>query len=103
MLNCFELTGGKTAGMPERKKINKNLMLLLAGRTVSDMGTSIQAAVIPLYIIDTGGSAAAIGLYSFLSLMPALIVYPFAGVLGDRHNRKTIMVSSDFVCGAVIL
>lgn len=57
----------------------------------------------PLYIIDIGGSAATIGLFSFLSLVPALIVYPFAGVLGDRSNRKTITVVTDFISGILLL
>lgn len=75
----------------------------MLGRTVSDMGTGIQMMIMPLYIIDVGGSAAAIGLFSFLSLAPALIVYPFAGVLGDRLNRKAIMVTTDFFSAGVIL
>ncbi len=87
----------------KNKKININLILLLAGGMVSVTGTSIQVAVMPLYIIDAGGSAATIGLYSFFLLVPALIVSPFAGVLGDRHNRKIIMVSTDFACGAAVL
>jgi MFS family permease len=70
---------------------------------VSDTGTSIQMMVMPLYIIDAGGSAATIGLFSFASLVPALLVYPFAGVFGDRMNRKAIMVGTDFVSGGVIL
>lgn len=82
---------------------NTNLILFLLGRMVSDTGTSMQMMIMPLYIIDIGGSAATIGLFSFLSLVPALIVYPFAGVLGDRMNRKTIMVVTDFVSAGVIL
>jgi len=85
------------------QKVNTNLMLLLAGRMVSDLGTSIKMAVMPLYIIDIGGSAATIGIYSFFLLIPALVVFPFAGVLGDRYNRKTIMVMTDFGCGATML
>lgn len=85
-----------------RKKINKNLVLLLLGRGVSDMGASIQMIVMPLYIIDVGGSAATVGLYSFLS-MATVLVYPLAGVLGDRLNRKTIMVSTDFASASVVL
>jgi len=44
--------------------------------------------ILPLFIIDIGGSATTIGLSAFLSLMPIIIVYPFAGVMGDRLNRK---------------
>ncbi|MTI48609.1 MAG: MFS transporter [Firmicutes bacterium] len=89
--------------MIKKNKINTNLILLLLGRMVSDTGTAIQMAVMPIYIIDIGGSAATVGLFSFLSFLPALLVYPFAGVMGDRWNRKAIMVSTDLISGAVIL
>ncbi|QHQ61595.1 MFS transporter [Anaerocolumna sedimenticola] len=85
------------------KKINKNLLLLLLGRMVSDTGTGIQMVIIPLYIIDVGGSSATVGLFSFLCLMPTLLVYPFAGVLGDRLNRKRIMITTDLASALVIL
>ena len=70
---------------------------------MSDTGTGIQAMIIPLYIIDTGGSAATVGLFSFLSLIPILLIYPFAGVAGDRLNRKSIMVGTDLANGLIIL
>lgn len=84
-------------------KLNKNLLLLLFGRMISDIGSSIQMLIMPLYIIDIGGSAATIGLFSFLSLMPILIMYPLAGVIGDRLNRKIIMVLADFISSIFIL
>ncbi|HZJ76094.1 MAG TPA: MFS transporter, partial [Oscillospiraceae bacterium] len=56
-----------------------------------------------LYIIDTGGSAATVGLFSFLSLIPILLIYPFAGIAGDRLNRKIIMVATDLANGLIIL
>lgn len=87
----------------DKKAVNTNLILLLLGRMVSDTGTSLQMVVIPLYIIDAGGSAATLGLFSFLALMPALLIYPLAGVLGDRLNRKTIMVVTDFVSAGIII
>ena len=87
----------------KNKKVNTNLILLIFGRMVSDVGSSIQILILPLYIIDIGGSAATIGLFSFLSLMPILIVYPFSGVLGDRLNRKLIMVFADLFSAVFIL
>jgi len=82
--------------MNENKKApNKNFMLLMLGRIVSDTGTGVQAVVMPLYIIDIGGSAATVGLFTFLALIPALVIYPFAGVFGDRLNRKSIMIGAD--------
>jgi MFS transporter, DHA3 family, macrolide efflux protein len=87
----------------DKKALNTNFMLLMLGRIVSDIGTGIQAVVMPLYIIDVGGSAATVGLFTFLSLVPALLIYPFAGVFGDRLNRKFIMIITDLSSGGVII
>jgi MFS family permease len=87
----------------EKKPVNTNLILLLLGRIISDTGSGIQMVVMPLYIIDLGGSAATVGLFSFLSLVPALVVYPFARVLGDRMSRKAIMVATDLASAAATL
>lgn len=87
----------------EKQAFNSNFMLFLIGRMVSDTGTSIQMMIMPIYIIDAGGDAATIGLFSFISLVPALLVYPFAGVIGDRMNRKKIMVITDLISAGVIL
>ena len=87
----------------KKKPLNTNFIFLMLGRMVSDTGAGIQAMIIPLYIIDTGGSAATVGLFSFLSLIPILLIYPFAGVAGDRLNRKSIMVGTDLANGLIIL
>lgn len=80
-----------------------NFLLLALARTVSDMGTGMQAIIMPLYIIDIGRSAATVGLFSFLSLVPALLVYPLAGVVGDRSNRKVITIATDLASAALLL
>jgi len=67
------------------------------------MGTTILMVAMPLYILDIGGSAASVGLLSFAAFLPSLIIYPFAGVIGDRCNRKTIMVITKLGSGATIL
>lgn len=85
------------------KKLNRNIVLLLFGRMISDLGSSIQAIVMPLYIIDIGGSAITVGLFSFFTLIPILLCYPIAGVLSDRYNRKLIMVSCDILSGTLLL
>lgn len=82
---------------------NTNFILFLLGRIVSDTGTSIQMMTMPLYILDMGGTASTMGAFSFLALMPALLIYPFAGVVGDRANRKIIMVTTDIISAGVIL
>ncbi|WP_069999143.1 MFS transporter [Cellulosilyticum sp. I15G10I2] len=87
----------------KKKFLNTNFVLFLAGRMISDVGSSVQMVTMPLYILDIGGSAATIGMFSFLTLLPALVIYPFAGVIGDRMNRKKIMVGTDLMSAGAIL
>ena len=88
--------------MSNKKTANRNILLLLLGRMTTDIGMSIQMIAMPLFIIDMGGSAATVGLYSFMSIA-AVLVFPIAGVFGDRYNRKKIMVTTDFACAGVML
>lgn len=80
-----------------------NLLLFTLGRLVSLTGSGIQSIALPLFILDKTGSGTMMGVFAMLSIVPTLVVAPFAGVLGDRLNRKTIAVYTDFGRGAIIL
>ncbi len=81
----------------------RNFCLFAMGRFVSLIGSGIQMIAIPLYILDLTGSGTMMGIFTFLSWMPTLAMGPFAGVLGDRWNRKKIMVNMDYARGGLIL
>lgn len=81
----------------------RNFNLYAIGRFVSLMGSGIQMIAIPLYILDLTGSGTMMGIFTFLSWLPTLAMAPFAGVLGDRWNRKKIMVNMDYARGGLIL
>ena len=102
MLKSSDVRGIEKINHP-KSRWNINLLLLLWGRMVSDTGSRIQLIVVPLFILDQGDDGATIGLFSFLALAPALLIYPLAGVLGDRWNRKRIMVLTDLASGSLIL
>lgn len=74
-----------------------DLRLLISGRFITTTGSLMQMSILPLYILDLGGSAATMGTFLLASMLPMMLVAPFAGVHGDRHNRKRIMVSSDLI------
>ncbi|NMM62507.1 MFS transporter [Clostridium sp. P21] len=84
-------------------KLKRNLSFYMLGRFISYIGTGIQQIAIPLYILDITHSAIMMGLFSALNLLPNVITLPFAGILGDRKNRKTIMVVTDIGRGVLIL
>ena len=83
-------------------KKNNNLRMFIGGRFISLLGSGIQMIVLPLYILDLTGSGTLMGIFSVLTLVPALIAAPFSGIIGDRRNRKHIMIVMDFGRGALI-
>ncbi|ABR30238.1 MFS transporter [Thermosipho melanesiensis] len=83
--------------------LNKNFTLFILGRLVSLIGSGIQMIAIPLYILDKTGSGTAMGIFTLLGILPRLLAAPFSGVIGDRFNRKNIMVLTDFIRGILII
>ncbi len=84
-------------------KDNKNLLFYILGRFISYIGTGIQQVAIPLYILDITHSGIMMGIFSAVNLVPNVITLPFAGILGDRKNRKNIMAAADFGRGILVL
>ena len=84
-------------------KERRNFWLYAVGRLVSLVGTGVQDIAVPLFILDITQSGTAMGTFMIISMAPRLVLVPLAGVVGDRVNRKLIMVWTDFGRGAVIL
>jgi MFS transporter, DHA3 family, macrolide efflux protein len=80
----------------------RNLYLLLAGRLISLVGSGIQAIAIPLFILDLSGSGTLMGIFAIVSIVPALLASPFAGIIGDRSSKKKIMVCMDMLRGIIV-
>lgn len=81
----------------------QNFLIYSSGRFISFLGDAIQMIALPLFILDRTGSGTLMGLFSVLTIAPSVLMAPISGVIGDRLNRKKIMVNLDFARGAVIL
>lgn len=79
------------------------LLLIIIGQFISLVGSSIQTTAIPLYILETTQSGLMVSISQIITIVVTVIVSPFAGVLGDRFNRKKVLVFSDLASGAMIL
>jgi len=84
-------------------KNRKNFWLYTTGLFISFIGSGVQDIALPLFILDVTGSGTAMGTFMIISTIPRFILYPLAGVVGDRVNRKQIMVWMDFGRGSIIL
>ncbi|PSL33368.1 MFS transporter [Chitinophaga ginsengisoli] len=71
-----------------------NFRLHFTGQAISLVGTWMQRVAISWLVYRLTGSAFLLGLVTFLSLIPSLVLAPFAGSFIDRHNKfKVVMVT----------
>lgn len=82
---------------------NLNLGLLITGRGVSSLGTSILNFALSLYVLDLTGSAAAFSLVLSMGILPAVFVNIFGAVFVDKYDKKKIIVISDILSGISVL
>ncbi|WP_156924160.1 MFS transporter [Halonatronum saccharophilum] len=87
------------------KKINykQNFILMILGRLVSQLGTSIFSFALSLYVLDLTGSAGAFSMVLSFSIIPNVILNIFGGVFVDRNNKKKIIVGADILSGIFVL
>lgn len=83
----------------------KNFRVYWLGMLVSLVGTWIQQVAQSWLVFQLTNSAFLLGVVGFLNSIPVLILSLFGGVLADRINKKTILISTQisFMCLAFIL
>lgn len=81
---------------------NKNFFLLWQGQLVSVLGNIVYSIALGFWILDLTGSTALMGSLMATSMVPNLIIAPFAGVFVDKWDRKWVIVVTDFIRGIVI-
>lgn len=85
----------------ESKRL-RSLIPIIVGQLVSLVGTSIQSMAIPLYMLDRYHSGLLVSVSQMITIVVTLLISPFAGVLGDRFNKKKLLIGSDLLSGAVV-
>lgn len=70
----------------------RNFRLFFAGQSISLIGTWIQRIAVPWLVYSLTGSPLLLGIAGFAGQIPTFIISPFAGVLIDRWNRRTILI-----------
>jgi MFS family permease len=73
-----------------------------AARQVSLSGSLITAVAMPVLVYTLTGSPGLTALTTVLEALPYLLVGLFAGVVGDRFDRRRVMVGADLANVAVI-
>lgn len=74
-----------------------NYRLFFTGQSISLIGTWMQRVAISWLVYRLTGSPFVLGLITFASLIPSLVLAPFAGSLVDRYNKFNIFMSTQIV------
>ncbi len=81
----------------------KNFVLYLLGTLMSNFGSAIYSFAIGLYILEKTNSGTSFALTLAFSILPVIILSPFAGVLADRFEKKKIVVNMDILNGILFI
>lgn len=87
----------------KNKKERLNFILFSLGKFVSIFGASIYSFAIGLHVLKITGSGMSFALSLIVSIIPMLVINPFAGVLADKFDKKKIVVSMDIINGLFLM
>lgn len=77
--------------------------LVWFGESISIMGTAMTRFALMVWAYDQIGKATTTALLGFSSILPYILLSPFAGAVVDRFDRKKIMILSDLGAGLMTI
>ena len=80
---------------------NRSLRRIQLAWAASIMGTWAYGIAVAVFAYEQGG-ATAVGVVTMVRWLAAAIASPFAALLGDRYDRRWVMVGSDLARAALI-
>lgn len=83
-------------------KSNANFVLMIAGRFISELGTSIFVFSLSLYVLNSTKSAALYSAVLSFSILPNILTNIIGGVIVDKYKKKKLIVGSDLVSGIIV-
>src|SRR5688500_17229208 len=70
---------------------HRDFTLFFAAASISNGGSWMQLIAVQALLFDLTDSGAWLGLSTVVTLVPALLLTPYAGVLADRVSRRAIL------------
>jgi MFS transporter, DHA3 family, macrolide efflux protein len=67
---------------------------------VSGVGSGVTGFVLGVWVYQSTGSPTRLAVVLVAALVPALVLGPFAGVVVDRFNRRTVLIVTDSLSAA---
>ncbi len=82
---------------------NPNYRRWTSGQAVSMVGTWMQSVAQSWLVLQLTGSATALGTAIALQTLPTLLLGPYAGVVADRLDKRTLMIGLQAGMGVLAL
>ncbi|WP_432664389.1 MFS transporter [Wukongibacter baidiensis] len=82
---------------------NKNIMLLIFGRSTSIFGDVMLMTALALHVLKITNSPKAFGTIMAIAYIPRLIFSSFSGAIVDRIPKKKLMILLDFARGVALI
>jgi len=78
-------------------KQNPSFRNLWYGQVISELGNWVNSIALYALILQLTGSGMAMAAAMMAKLLPMVIISPFAGVVIDRMDRRTVLIASDIL------
>jgi predicted MFS family arabinose efflux permease len=78
-------------------KQNPSFRNLWYGQVISELGNWVNSIALYALILQLTGSGMAMAAAMMAKLLPMVIISPFAGVVIDRMDRRTVLIVSDIL------
>jgi MFS family permease len=84
-------------------KHSRNFRLFFIGQAISVTGTWMQMVATAWLVLRLTGSGVALGVETALAFGPILVLGAWAGVIADRHDKRTILIVTQVAYAALAL
>src|SRR2546429_5465178 len=91
------------AGGPRLLRTNPAFRALSIARVVSYIGDAVSLVALMLYVAQTAGHAVAVALLLLVGDFAPALLSPLTGVIGDRFDRKHVMIGCELAQGGLLL
>ncbi len=81
--------------------MRRDIWVLLSGQFVSVVGDGVAAIAVLWWVLQTTGSAAAMGAVAAVAAATTVAMSPFSGVFADRLDRRRLMIGVDLARAAI--
>ena len=84
-------------------RTNRDFRLLFIGQFVSVLGSNLTIVAVAYQVYQVTNSSLWVGLVSFIQLPVLIIGSLWGGGLGDRFDRRTLLIGASFLLGLLSL